>query len=219
MFEPTSTGSVAGLVGLAASSFAIAFSGALMPGPLLVATVDLSVRYGARSGPLLVLGHGLLELALVGLLVLGLAPLMSSNSVLAAVGLGGAVMLWWMAAGMLRAGSIDDMGGTSLSSRLHPTWAGVVLSVLNPYWAVWWATIGLAYVVASRRFGLPGLAAFFLAHVAADLVWYAAVSTAVSRGKSLLTPRAFRALAVGCAAMLIFSGGLFAWLGLHLLSS
>jgi threonine/homoserine/homoserine lactone efflux protein len=204
-----------GLLGLAASSFAIAFSGALMPGPLLVATVDLSVRHGARSGPLLVLGHALLELALVGVLVAGLAPLLTSEPLLAAVGLLGAVLLWWMAFGMLRARSLDSLNGGF--SGLHPVWAGVVLSIVNPYWAIWWATIGLGYIIASRRFGLVGLLAFFIAHVSADLLWYAAVSAAVARGRQLLSPRAFRGLALSCAALLILSGGFFAYVGVKFL--
>ncbi len=206
------------LIGLAASSFAIAFSGALVPGPLLVATVDLTMRHGAISGPLLVLGHGLTELVLVGLLFAGLAPLASNQALLAAVALTGALMLWWMAAGMLRADNLGEMGGSSLGGRLtNPVWAGVVLSLLNPYWSLWWATIGLGYVIASQRFGLPGLAAFFAAHVSADLLWYAAVSAAVARGKAVLSPRAFRALALSCAALLVLSGGFFAYTGVSYL--
>jgi threonine/homoserine/homoserine lactone efflux protein len=205
------------LLGLVGSSFAIAFSGALMPGPLLVATVDLSARFGARSGPLLVLGHGLLEAALVGGLAAGLAPLLTSEPLLAAVGLLGAAMLWWMAAGMLRAESLETMNGNGFAGRLHPVWAGVVLSVVNPYWALWWATIGLGYIVASQRFGVLGLAAFFLSHISADLLWYGVVAAAVARGKSLLTPRRFRGLAVACAALLILSGGFFAYTGVRYL--
>lgn len=201
------------LLGLAGSSFAVAFSGALMPGPLLVATVDLSARHGARSGPLIVLGHGLLEAVLVAGLAAGLAPLLTSAPVLAAIGLVGAAMLWWMAAGMLRATSLEAMNGHGLGGRLHPVWAGVVLSLVNPYWLIWWATIGLGYILASQRFGLAGVALFLVSHVSADLLFYALVSAAVARGKSVLPPRLFRGLALACAALLILSGGLFAYLG------
>lgn len=205
------------LFALAGSSFAVAFSGALMPGPLLVATVDLSARFGARSGPLLVLGHGLLEAALVAALAAGLAPLLTSEPLLAAVGLFGALMLWWMAAGMLRARSLETLQGAGAGIGLHPVWAGVVLSLLNPYWAVWWATIGLGYIVAAQRFGLLGVGAFFVSHVSADLLWYAFVSAAVSRGRSALTPARFRGLALCCAALLTLSGAFFAYTGINYL--
>jgi len=198
---------------LLASSFAVAFSGALMPGPLLAATVGLSHRFGARSGPLLVLGHALAEAVLVALLAAGLAPLLNSEPLLAAIGLVGAAMLWWMAVGMVRAGGLGELGGAGFGGRLHPVWAGVVLSIVNPYWALWWATIGLGYILASQRFGTAGLIAFFLSHISADLLWYALVSTALARGRNVLTPRVFRGLALGCAALLVLSGAFFAYTG------
>ncbi|MFH0810134.1 MAG: LysE family transporter [Pseudomonadota bacterium] len=207
-----------GVAGFAASSFGVAFSGALMPGPLLVATMDLSLRHGARSGPLLVLGHGLLELGLVIMLAAGLGPIISHQAVVAAVALAGAGLLWWMAVGMARAEGLGTLSGAKLQGRLHPFWAGIVLSLFNPYWAVWWATIGLGYIVASRRFGAVGLAAFFCAHICADLLWYTLVSAAVARGKkTLLSARSFRRLARGCATLLAASGGFFAYTGARLL--
>ena len=47
------------------SSFMIALSGALMPGPLLTVTISEATRRGTVAGPLMILGHGILELALV----------------------------------------------------------------------------------------------------------------------------------------------------------
>ena len=45
------------------SSFVLALSGALVPGPLFTLTVSESLRRGAKAGPLIILGHGLLEIA------------------------------------------------------------------------------------------------------------------------------------------------------------
>ena len=51
------------------SSFVIALSGALMPGPLLTATIAESSRRGFIAGPLLIGGHAILEMALIGALL------------------------------------------------------------------------------------------------------------------------------------------------------
>ncbi len=57
------------LAGVPVSSFVVALSGALMPGPLLTVTVGEATRRGFWAGPLIILGHGLLELTLVLLLL------------------------------------------------------------------------------------------------------------------------------------------------------
>ncbi len=53
-------------------SFMLALSGVLMPGPLLTIAIGESLRRGFVTGPLLILGHGLLELALILTIVDGL---------------------------------------------------------------------------------------------------------------------------------------------------
>ena len=49
------------LAGLASTSFIVALSGALMPGPLLTVTVGEAARRGFWAGPLIMVGHALLE--------------------------------------------------------------------------------------------------------------------------------------------------------------
>ena len=69
------------LITIFSTSFMIALSGALMPGPVLTVTVSESTRRGALAGPLMMLGHGILELALIMALFAGLAPFLSQDKV------------------------------------------------------------------------------------------------------------------------------------------
>jgi threonine/homoserine/homoserine lactone efflux protein len=60
-----------------------------MPGPLLAVTISQSVRRGFWAGPQLILGHGILELALIAALGAGLSGLIDNKLVPAVVGMAG----------------------------------------------------------------------------------------------------------------------------------
>lgn len=198
------------------SSFLVALSGALMPGPLLTVTISESPRRGFATGPLLIAGHGLLELTLVAAIFMGLAPLLQQPGVFTVIALSGAGILLWMAAGMFRAlptlslapGSVEAFRGRSLVVT------GILMSLANPYWSVWWVTIGLGYILQSSQFGLWGVVFFFVGHILADFLWYSAVSTAVAKGGRLLTDRLYRGLTGLCAGFLALFAVYFFYAGL-----
>jgi len=146
------------LITIFVTSFVVALSGALMPGPLLTITLSESSRRGFLAGPLIVLGHGILELVLVLLLLLGLAPMLKNDQVIGSVGLVGAVVLIWMAVGMIRSLPSLSLEGMSKDNKsTNPVWAGILMSLANPYWIIWWATIGLGYILYSFKLGLLGV--------------------------------------------------------------
>jgi threonine/homoserine/homoserine lactone efflux protein len=198
------------------TSFVVALSGALMPGPLFTVTVSESSRRGAGAGPLLILGHGILELTLVAALMLGVGPLLKKEPVFVATALAGSVVLFWMAYGMLRglprlSLAVEAERGTGGNLVL----AGIVLSLANPYWTIWWVSIGLGYITHSLKVGIWGVAVFFAGHILADLAWYSAVSTAVWKGKRFMSDRVYRGLIGACALFLIVFAGMFGYAGLQ----
>jgi threonine/homoserine/homoserine lactone efflux protein len=197
-----------------ASSFIIALSGAMMPGPLLTATISESSQRGFIMGPLLIVGHGILELALVIALLLGLAPFLQHSAVFVTTALAGAVILICMAFGMFRSlPTLRLQWDNKNPSRHHPFVSGLLMSAANPYWTIWWATIGLGYILYSWRFGLWGVAFFFAGHILADLVWYSIVAAAVAGGRRFLTDRIYRGLIACCAVFLVLFAGYFAYAG------
>ncbi len=193
------------LLFIATSSFLIALSGAMMPGPLLTATIGETLARGPLAGPLLMVGHGLLELALVVALCFGLAPFLTGTHVVGLVSVIGAVVLTWLAYSMFRSlpALSMDLGETGpMEEGPNTILSGALLSLANPYWLVWWATIGLNYVLASQRFGTIGIISFFTGHIAADLVFYTSVSIGVHRGRSLMSDRIYRGVIAVCAGAL-----------------
>lgn len=203
------------LVAIFFSSFVIAMSGALMPGPLLTVTVSESTRRGAVAGPLMILGHGLLELALVIALLAGLAPLLVRNEVFAGIALVGGCILMWMAVSMFRSipGLHLDLQAEEEKKNRNLILAGILFSLANPYWIIWWASIGLGYILHSVKFGILGVTAFFLGHILADLAWYAAISFGVAKGRRFFSDTVYRRLIGCCASFLVLFSCYFFYSG------
>lgn len=189
------------------TSFAIGFSGALMPGPVLTMTVSQTIRRGFWAGPRIVLGHGVLELALLLALVLGLGPILQRPLIGGLIGVVGAALLGIMAVGMLWSLprlSLELESGPA--GGLGPFWAGVLTSISNPYWVLWWATIGP--MVIQQRLSVVGVATFFGGHILSDLVWFSFVSGLVAGGRRFLNRALYQGL-VGVCAVVLFGFGIY----------
>lgn len=204
-------------LGIFAGSFIVALSGALMPGPLLSVTISESARRGAMTGPLLIAGHALLELAMLAALLLGLGPLLTHDISALLLGLAGGALLCWMAIGIFR---------TIRSFRIEPTVAqpfpgrhlsviGILMSLANPYWTLWWATIGLGYLTFARNAGVGGIAAFFCGHILGDLVWYSLVSWSFSHARQFLSDTVYRGIMLVCGIALAGFAVWFFWSGVN----
>ena len=204
------------------SSFIIGLSGALMPGPLLTATINESSRRGFLSGPLLVLGHGILELALVLALLAGMAPILRADWLFVIISLAGGAILLWMAFGMFRtlpSLSIAQVTGTTSEPAIargehrQLVFSGILLSLSNPYWTIWWASIGIGYILYCQRFGLWGVAFFFTGHILADLTYYSAIAAAVAKGRRFFSDRIYRSVTAICASFLVVFACYFVYTG------
>ncbi len=202
------------LLAVFAASFMLALSGAMAPGPVLAVTIRESSRHGAVAGPLVTLGHAVLEIVLLALIVLGVTRFIQAPLFLGITALvGGCLLILMGAAGLLRlpraaapaTGSHEHSGHCAARAAV----AGALASISNPYWLLWWVTVGVAYLGMALRFGKAGLVSFFAGHILADLAWNSTVAWAVSRGRRIFTPRAHRMLMGFCAVFLIGLGAYF----------
>jgi threonine/homoserine/homoserine lactone efflux protein len=203
-------------LGIALSSFLIAISGAVMPGPVLTVTISESAKRGFMAGPMIVLGHGILELSLMILIIFGFANIVNRSGVIGVVGLAGGVVLIGLSYGMLKNLKnlrLDLTPDEKISG--NPVIAGILTSLANPYWTIWWATIGVGYVVIAMKFGVMGILFFFIGHIAADLAWYSGISFLVTRGRKHISDRIYRGIILVCALVLIFFAVTFGIMGLN----
>ncbi|RMG58317.1 MAG: lysine transporter LysE [Deltaproteobacteria bacterium] len=182
-----------------------------MPGPLLTVTIGESVKRGGVAGPLIIVGHAILEGTLVLLLLAGLSSLLVQKGFKIFSFLSGGVILLIMGALMVRDAkkvSLDDAASAE-SRGGNLVILGILGSLSNPYWIIWWATIGMGYLVASIKSGIPGVLSFFVGHILADFVWYSFVSFGLAKGKKLLSRRAYQGIILACGLFLVGFGGWF----------
>ncbi len=191
-----------------------------MPGPLLALTIGESVKHGLRSGPLLVLGHAILELSLVIALVLGLSRVVGHTLVVSIVGIVGGLALIYMGFSTVRQGwhnaELAAVSGKTANRKL--VISGIVVSISNPYWLVWWATIGTTYLLWALTLGTGGVAAFFTGHISADIIWYTLVGFIIVKGKQFIKNTVYRWFLIVCGAALIGLGGYFIVSGIRFLA-
>jgi threonine/homoserine/homoserine lactone efflux protein len=186
------------------TSFIIAFSGAMMPGPLLTVTISESAQRGGWAGPKLIAGHAVLEIALITGILLGLAPLLQNETFFIIVALAGGGIMIWMAWSMFSSLPTLELKNEATAKKQNNIYlSGILMSLANPYWIIWWATIGLGYILSSMKYGFIGIIIFFVGHILGDLVWYSGISFAVGKGRSLFTNKVYRILVGSCAAFLV----------------
>ncbi len=197
-----------------ATSLLVGYSGALMPGPLLTVTVSESARRGFRMGPLLVAGHGVAEVLLLVALALGLSRLLDLGVVRGAIALLGGLVLLWMGYGIIRAvwrrevsisGKLVGSSAPAVAANRHLL-TGALVSVSNPYWIIWWATVGASYVAWSLASGPLGLISFYAGHILSDLTWYSLIAGVVAGGGRLLNDTAYRTVLGVCGTFLLALG-------------
>jgi threonine/homoserine/homoserine lactone efflux protein len=207
-------------------SFLVALTGAMSPGPLMTYTIVKSVKTDRRGylvGAWIIAGHAILEMGIIVLLLLGFSFVLKNVIVVRTIGITGGLILTYFGASIIRdvyRGKIptgflrssdepnQTMDPIENKGLENPVVGGILVSMSNPYWWVWWASIGLALMV---RFDIsfaqwPKLLAFFLGHEAGDLVWYLLISTFAFFGLRRLNKKVYYGILVGCGIFMILFG-------------
>ncbi len=195
----------------------ISLSGALAPGPLLFTNISNAPRWGWKGGIWLSIGHTFVEFPVILLIAFGLSafiylPLLQ----LTIAALGGIVLLIFGIFQIREATkSIDALKQVDLAQAKpmrHPVLIGLLFSALNPFFIVWWFTVGAKIVLDALFFAaLLGVIIMFLSHVWIDYVWLAATAWLTQKGSSLVGSKVYHIFIALFGALLIYFGIAFCY--------
>jgi threonine/homoserine/homoserine lactone efflux protein len=182
----------------------ISMSGVMAPGPMTAATLAAAVRK-PHAGAMVALGHAVIEMPLIFLIILvaQVEQFLQHDSAKIGIGLAGGAFLIWMGVQILLGLVKPSQAGPPPRAR-SPLVSGIVLSAGNPYFLIWWATVGLALAAQARQWGIGALAIFAAVHWLCDLVWLEALSLATYKGAAFLGERVHKVVLGVCAVAILF---------------
>jgi threonine/homoserine/homoserine lactone efflux protein len=147
----------------------ISFSGVMAPGPVTAVTISKG-HSSPHAGAFVALGHGIIEIPLIILIFFGLGNFINMPLIKISILIFGAILLIIMGISLFR-----DLSRTEVKKIKYPDLpivAGMLLSISNPYFFIWWATVGTALVIQSNAFGgITGFSLFAFFHWLSDFLW------------------------------------------------
>ena len=184
----------------------ISLSGVMTPGPLFAVTIAKGLKERS-AGVLVSFGHGIIEFLLMLLIYFGFAQFFVSSLIQKIIGLIGGFIMIYMGFRMIKTEKkISEEYEEPKHSSLI---AGILTTSANPYFFLWWATIGTALIMNAMIFGFMGFLVFAITHWLCDFLWYTFVSAAVFKSRRFLTKKVHNIIFGFCFAVLMGFGAWF----------
>ena len=188
---------------------ALSASGVLTPGPLFFANLAYGTHHDKWSGIKIAYGHTAVELPLIIILAAGLFTFDTAKKYASVVGLIGGIAILAFA-GLQIASIIKEKrrhDTSSIAGNKGPFIVGIALSALNPFFILWWFTVGSKLIVDSAAFGVAtGVAILFALHIWMDYAWLASTAYLASKGAFVLKSKYYSTLLLGLTVVLIYYG-------------
>ncbi len=201
--------------------FIISLTGALAPGPLTTVAIAEGSRRGKWAGWWLSMGHGLVEGAYIALIALilwwGQESILNQPIIAGAIAVIGGGFLGWMGWNLTVSAwryQLTLASEASKETRVGLVPSGIVFSISNPYWWIWWALVAVLYIRQAMVWGIIGVVLLFLVHWLSDIGWLTGLAWLTGSGHKLISPRVYRWVMVGCGIVLLFFGFTFVIAGI-----
>ena len=184
-------------------------SGALAPGPLFFATIAHGTKHGAKSGLILSVAHTVVEFTLIMFFALGLLTVANEPIVRFVVGITGGLFLIVFGIIQIRNSALfkSEQSKFNKSSFHHVFFIGLAFTGLNPFFIIWWLTVGAELILISLAFAsFIGVIFMYICHVWMDYVWLIGVAHLSKKGTDIIGSKGYRILIGLFGAILIYFG-------------
>jgi threonine/homoserine/homoserine lactone efflux protein len=186
-----------------ATVIVVSASGVMAPGPLFASTIASGLRH-RLAGFKIAIGHTLVELPLVVLIGLGVLSLESLPQFRIIIAILGAASIFGFAAIQVRSAL---RGVATKEAKYGPLLTGVLLTGLNPFFLVWWFTIGVKLISDSMAlWSFWGILVMFGLHIWMDYAWLMFVSAASSKSVRFLSGKSYKIFMIAINAVLVYFG-------------
>ena len=194
------------VIGFAIMVVAISASGVMSPGPLFSANIIYGLKEGKIAGLKIAVGHTIVEFPLIILLGTGIITSNIFPEFRVLIAVIGALGLFAFAGLQIKSIFQKNFQKNIKPSR-GPILAGIFLSALNPFFIIWWLTIGFKLITESiELWGFLGIIILFLFHIWMDYVWLYIVAFFASKSRNFLSNRNYKILVISLAIVLIYFG-------------
>ena len=184
----------------------ISASGVMSPGPLFAANITYGLKQGTKAGIKIAIGHSLVELPLVILLGIGILSLEIFPEFKTIISILGAITLFVFAFIQIKS-TLKKNEKSETKLKQGPIITGVLLSALNPFFIIWWLTIGLKLISdAMAIWAFVGILIVFVLHVWMDFVWLGSTAFLISKSKKIISNTNYKIIMLTLSAVLIYFG-------------
>jgi threonine/homoserine/homoserine lactone efflux protein len=221
----------------AAEVIFLSTSGVLSPGPLFLANLIYGSNQGYYAGIKIANGHMIVELLLIILLsssLFGFSFFTAGPAALRIVGMIGGIAIIVFAiaqilniikkagctADVMNKNNIQDIGYKSSyfflldkigrKLNLGPLMVGMIFTAMNPFFVIWWLTVGIKLISDTiYLFGIvEGVFLLFLFHIWMDYAWLTLTAYLISKGWSIVKMRSYHLFMV-CINIILISYGFY----------
>lgn len=197
-------------------SMIVAFSGALVPGPMLTLVISSVAKKGFWTSFYIVVGHSLLELAVVICFFIGILKFLDNPLIAKIIGVLGGIFLLYIGVDIIvsifkKKFTIDFKSALKQEtitgkSTIALVFKGILISLMNPYWFIWWISIGAAFLFKSVKFNFAGVTSFYIGHISADFIWYLFIGFLVNTGRRFFNQKIYNGILISCSIFLFYLG-------------
>jgi len=194
---------------LAVTIILVTASGALAPGPLFFGTISHGAKSGVKSGLIFSIAHTIIEFSLVIVLALGLITFVNEPTIKLIIGAAGGIVLLIFGVMQIRDSIKSNFVKTEkreIKTR-NLLIIGLLFTGLNPFFIVWWLTVGINLILLSLEFAsLGGVIFMYICHVWMDYIWLISIAYFAKKGINILGYKIYRVIMVIFGLILIYFG-------------